>query len=111
MKYIIGILILIAIFICLMQNKRLDEPFENSHSVPIPMHAPRATFFRLNNNQPLYEDSLFVDVTTFDNDYNPSLPGQKTALQKCMENCDSHCVENGPGNSATCFPRNTRYLY
>lgn len=108
MDLIILIIIIILLFVFFSGNNTTGEHFT----------VPHATFFRLPNNMPIYEDTLFRDVTTYENDYDATdkpwfagVPGHKTALQKCMENCDNHCVENGPGGSATCFPRNTNYTY
>jgi hypothetical protein len=56
----------------------------------------------LRKNKPLnniFEDKLFSDVITYENDLDGRL-----GLDKCIENCKGLCVEYGETGLAHCFP-------
>ncbi len=62
-------------------------------------------FDNLRKNKPLsitYEDPLFSDVITYEND----IVNNKIGLEQCLENCNGSCIEYGQTGIAHCFPNN-----
>lgn len=60
-------------------------------------------FDELRKNKPLsitYEDPLFSDVITYENDH----VNNKTGLEECLKKCDGSCIEYGQTSIAHCFP-------
>jgi hypothetical protein len=60
-------------------------------------------FDDLRKSKPLsitYEDPLYGDVKTYENDHISNTSG----LEKCLEKCDGLCLEYGQTGIAHCFP-------
>ena len=89
------IILIIIVILFFNNNQPKSEGFENNH----------VSFYRLPNNQPLEDDTLFRNTVMYNNDDNPYLPGQETSLEKCLKGCkNGRCVEMGPGSATICFP-------
>jgi hypothetical protein len=59
-------------------------------------------------NQSLFDDSLFADVKTFNNDEEIYCVDKcscgRLGIDKCLDYCDGKCVEFGITGKAFCFP-------
>ena len=97
-----------------LENNSRKKEFENTkikgltletkYRRSLPKDGKYNKFFDdLRKSQPLsitYEDPLYGDVKTHEN----NLDNMKSGLEECLDTCDGLCVEYGQTGIAHCFP-------
>jgi len=100
--------------------KQLKSSIQNNNSMngfiyDSPSKRPIASefdydkyFFELTKERPLsitYEDKLFTDVKTYENDETVDAGGYgRLGVDKCIQECKGSCVEFGVTGLTWCFP-------
>ena len=90
LDYIIVFLLIWIIYLVYTKREHFAQAF------------PKLQFEDLRKNKPLnniFEDKLFSDVITHENDLDGRL-----GIDKCIESCKGVCVEYGVTGLAHCFP-------
>jgi hypothetical protein len=87
-----NILIILSIILVVVYSKRIEQ--ENFIE----------SIQKVKNLGSIYDDPLFSDVVTYENDEGGPTGVLKLGIEKCIERCDGKCVEYGITGIAHCYP-------
>jgi hypothetical protein len=106
-KYFIGIVLIVIIVFLYIQNKKenmitIANLYSNSSAdTDTQTNRYANKIENIKTGTRTYDDKLFDDVISYENDPNDSL---NTGVYKCLTDCSGNCVEYGMTGLAYCFP-------
>lgn len=108
MVFVIAVIITVLLIMCYLYKKCYDreKSLENYFNTTAQKQCSTLTPDIMSQSLNVLLDPTFSNVTVYNNDENPYVPGGgDIGLKKCLAECSGNCVEFGVTGIATCFPK------